>query len=252
MSNKFPQLEWINDDGRLIPVPKVQHYKKGSTTETELTGHDNPFPTTDKAVLEELEQVKAELEAIKNGTLNVNQAGLTDKIDELLAKQNEILERLNEPVDTRLTGSIDELDVVVRGTSLTKKFVNLDKRNLNIEPGQTVVISYYADNGEIWRPSHAYIEIAPPVDSIDEHGRSIILNPFNSYRSIHLGPSASTSEKSYVPIRTKGDEEVANWFQTLVMTDSSGFSARITNNSDGIVNTVLGGMVVEVISDENR
>lgn len=40
----FPQIEWIEVDGRMVPSTKPQHYKKGSSTETELTGHDNPLP----------------------------------------------------------------------------------------------------------------------------------------------------------------------------------------------------------------
>src|SRR5699024_6503933 len=105
--------------------------------------------------------------------------------------------------------------------------------------------TYYANEGEIWKPSHAFIEIAPAAE-VTEENKVIILNPFNSYRSINLGPSKS-GKVDYLSIATKGDEEVRNWFQTLIMTDDSGFSARITNLSDGVINTVLGGMAVEVI-----
>src|SRR5699024_12130331 len=41
---KFPQFKWMEIDGRMVPSIKPQHYKKGSTTETQLTGHDNPLP----------------------------------------------------------------------------------------------------------------------------------------------------------------------------------------------------------------
>lgn len=40
----FPQFEWMEIDGRMVPSVKPQHYKKGSTKATELTGHDNPLP----------------------------------------------------------------------------------------------------------------------------------------------------------------------------------------------------------------
>lgn len=49
---KFPQIEWIEIDGQMWPTTKPQHYKKGSTTETELTGHDNPLPTADYGMTE--------------------------------------------------------------------------------------------------------------------------------------------------------------------------------------------------------
>src|SRR5699024_2929200 len=40
----FPQYDWKILDNTTIPFTKPQHYKKGSTTEVELTGHDNPLP----------------------------------------------------------------------------------------------------------------------------------------------------------------------------------------------------------------
>src|SRR5699024_7706662 len=80
---KFPQLDWVAINGRDTPFTKPQHYKEGSTSETDLTGHDNPLPTTDK-------NVRAELESIK-------------------ATQDKILKRLDEPLDTQLTGSNVEL-----------------------------------------------------------------------------------------------------------------------------------------------
>src|SRR5690625_2274696 len=76
---KFPQLDWVAINGRDTPFTKPQHYKEGSTSETDLTGHDNPLPTTDKSV-------RAELESIK-------------------ATQDKILKRLDEPLDTQVTGS---------------------------------------------------------------------------------------------------------------------------------------------------
>jgi len=76
---RFPQVDWVAVNGRDTPFTKPQHYKEGSTSETDLTGHDNPLPTTDKSV-------RAELESIK-------------------ATQAKILERLDEPLDTQLTGS---------------------------------------------------------------------------------------------------------------------------------------------------
>lgn len=41
---EFPLIEWKNIDSRQVPFTKPQHYKKGSTKETDLTGHDNPLP----------------------------------------------------------------------------------------------------------------------------------------------------------------------------------------------------------------
>src|SRR5690625_5842187 len=85
---KFPQLDWVAINGRDTQITKPQHYKEGSTSETDLTGHDNPLPTTDKSV-------RAELESIK-------------------ATQAKILERLDEPLDTQVTGSIEEDEVFSR------------------------------------------------------------------------------------------------------------------------------------------
>src|SRR5699024_2320052 len=41
---EFPQYDWKILDNTAYPVTKPQHNNKGSTTETELTGHDNPLP----------------------------------------------------------------------------------------------------------------------------------------------------------------------------------------------------------------
>lgn len=49
---KFPQIEFGTVENRLAAFTKPQHYKKGSTTETELTGHDNPLPTADYGMTE--------------------------------------------------------------------------------------------------------------------------------------------------------------------------------------------------------
>src|SRR5690625_3595368 len=49
---EFPQFDFKELDGRQTPFVKPQHYKKGSTTETDLTGHDNPLPTADYGMTE--------------------------------------------------------------------------------------------------------------------------------------------------------------------------------------------------------
>jgi len=89
---RFPQVDWVAVNGRDTPFTKPQHYKEGSTSETDLTGHDNPLPTTDKSV-------RAELESIK-------------------ATQDKILKRLDEPLPTQLTGSNveDAESIPVRST----------------------------------------------------------------------------------------------------------------------------------------
>src|SRR5690625_4122682 len=83
MSKEFPDIAFVNVEGQAVPFTKPQHYKKGSTTETLLTGEDNPLPTKD-------ESVEARLQAIEQ-------------------TQSQILDKLNDTIDTRLTGSIVEL-----------------------------------------------------------------------------------------------------------------------------------------------
>src|SRR5690625_2534971 len=82
MSKEFPDIAFVNVDGQAVPFTKPQHYKKGSTTDTLLTGEDNPLPTKD-------ESVEARLQAIEQ-------------------TQSQILDKLNDTIDTRLTGSIVE------------------------------------------------------------------------------------------------------------------------------------------------
>src|SRR5690625_3539704 len=82
MSKEFPDIAFVNVEGQAVPFTKPQHYKKGSTTDTLLTGEDNPLPTKD-------ESVEARLQAIEQ-------------------TQSQILDKLNDTIDTRLTGSIVE------------------------------------------------------------------------------------------------------------------------------------------------
>src|SRR5690625_3353476 len=106
---RFPQVDWVAVNGRDTPFTKPQHYKEGSTSETDLTGHDNPLPTTDKSV-------RAELESIK-------------------ATQDKILKRLDEPLDTQLTGS-----------NIEQKILDED---LNIEPGGSLSFTVSASPDKI-------------------------------------------------------------------------------------------------------
>lgn len=75
--SQFPIIKWINVDGRRVPFAYPQHEQlDGSFTET---GEKNPLPTKDA-------DLKTELELIK-------------------AQQKQILERLDNPINTQLTGS---------------------------------------------------------------------------------------------------------------------------------------------------
>jgi|SRR5690625_3463628 len=98
---EFPQNEWIEVNERLVPLTKPQHYKKGSTTEVELTGHDNPLPTADYGMTE---------------------SGLW------------IPKRVSDDgaVHTQLTGSIVEEVAIVNGLALTgtsSSYHTIDIRN---------------------------------------------------------------------------------------------------------------------------
>src|SRR5699024_9170130 len=122
----FPQLEWINVDGKLVPSTKPQHYKKGSITETELTGHDNPLPVEDDAVkkavkdlelaLNELDIPDADYTTILNKLDEINASVVDNKIDFpenqkvsddlVLAKLNELEAEIKE-IKTRMDGTFN-------------------------------------------------------------------------------------------------------------------------------------------------
>src|SRR5690625_3466376 len=116
---RFPQVDWVAVNGRDTPFTKPQHYTEGSTSETDSTGHDNPLPTTDKSV-------RAELESIK-------------------ATQAKILERLDEPLDTQLTGSNveDEEAIPVRSTGRMKVVSNLE--NIEFSAGSSVYLRHLSE-----------------------------------------------------------------------------------------------------------
>src|SRR5699024_562496 len=82
---EFPRIHWKSIDGENVPFTEPQHFT-GEGDEVVRTGDNNPLPTKDDGVFDELQTIKEENE-------------------ELRQTQQRILERLDDPVDTRLTGS---------------------------------------------------------------------------------------------------------------------------------------------------
>jgi len=140
MSKEFPDIAFVNVGGQAVPFTKPQHYKKGSTTDTLLTGEDNPLPTKD-------ESVEARLQAIEQ-------------------TQSQILDKLNDTIDTRLTGSNDEyrMPVEIEGSNISysifKDEVVLAGTNLVSDPikfkGTRVALGIRYD-----RASDVKINLAP-------------------------------------------------------------------------------------------
>ena len=82
---EFPRIHWKSIDGENVPFTEPQHFT-GEGDEVVRTGDKNPLPTKDDGVVAELQSIKEENEEIRQ-------------------TQQRILERLDDPLDTRLTGS---------------------------------------------------------------------------------------------------------------------------------------------------
>src|SRR5699024_1170397 len=98
----------------------------GSTTDTLLTGEDNPLPTKD-------ESVEARLQAIEQ-------------------TQSQILDKLNDTIDTRLTGSnveyIQRSDVInpmgAKTIHINDEFDGVTEISIYISTDKTFRMIYYA------------------------------------------------------------------------------------------------------------
>lgn len=107
---KFPIIKYVDVNGRNVPFSYPTHeLKDGNYAKT---GENNPLPTKDS-------DLKTELELIKQ-------------------QQQQILERLNKPLDTQLTGSnVEELYVfegeALNSTSTFIKSVDVSRyKNITI------------------------------------------------------------------------------------------------------------------------
>src|SRR5699024_11489671 len=141
---KFPQLDWVAINGRDTPFTKPQHYKEGSTSETDLTGHDNPLPTTDKSV-------RAELESIK-------------------ATQDKILKRLDEPLDTQVTGSNVEKKVLVERSIYNKNTPNVGFRPPEGSKSMKLELTVHGATGSFESEQGASIYLLSRTDSGGSYG----------------------------------------------------------------------------------
>src|SRR5690625_3976251 len=158
MSKEFPDIAFVNVDGQAVPFTKPQHYKKGSTTDTLLTGEDNPLPTKDEGAVNELKSIKSEIVnkqypnemdvTVKNqidsvkvsnlqqvqdvnvlnpvASVNVNNLptdypdqAVEARLQAIEQTQSQILDKLNDTIDTRLTGSIVEIGAINEYTTIS-------------------------------------------------------------------------------------------------------------------------------------
>ncbi len=111
--SEFPELKWVEVDGRLVPFTYPQHEKEDGSFRR--TGENNNLPTHDKDVKSELELIKSELAESRQ----MNQ---------------QILERLDGTFNTQVTGSNMEDAITVRQTgSLVEE--SLFAPNETIAPG---------------------------------------------------------------------------------------------------------------------
>src|SRR5699024_7438196 len=105
-------------DGSDVIMHEPQHL---DGTEYVNTGTSNPLPTKD-------ESVEARLQAIEQ-------------------TQSQILDKLNDTIDTRLTGSNVAKGIPVQ---VEKDFIEVSVTGNDVEPGKDQIFDVYSKPGEIW------------------------------------------------------------------------------------------------------
>lgn len=132
----------------------------------------------------------------------MNQKLLTqiEKQDEIIAKQQALIDRFNSPIDTQLTGSIVELDVVELGTVSAGATVDVgvyDSGNLD---GLLVWVSTRASGGRAGKFSFRFVHLSDSAHQ-DSHRNQIYTTP-ETLRSYDSDNATQIISKDYVSFKT--------------------------------------------------
>ena len=90
--NKQMKIQWLTVNGRQVPLVLPQYWDEDKQ-EWVVTSEYNPLP------------VKAELNEIEDGKLNVRDVDVKAELELIKQQQQQILQRLDSPIETELTGS---------------------------------------------------------------------------------------------------------------------------------------------------
>lgn len=88
--NTQMHIQWITVNGQSVPLVLPQYWDGEKWV---ISSEQNPLP------------VKAELTEIEDGKLNVRDVDVKAELELMKQQQQQILDRLNQPVQTELTGS---------------------------------------------------------------------------------------------------------------------------------------------------
>lgn len=133
--NTQMHTQWITVNGQSVPLVLPQYWDGEKWV---VSSEQNPLP------------VKAELTEIEDGKLNVRDVDVKAELELMKQQQQQILDRLNQPVQTELTGSIVPLDVNVETVALEEQLTELDAVNgtLNFSDVIKYVDIYNRDSTE--------------------------------------------------------------------------------------------------------
>lgn len=179
---EFPQVHWKTIGRDNVPFSKPQHYKKGSETDTELTGHDNPFP-------------------VANYTMNDSGIWLPVSKDDPMPTQltgsnvEEVLSFDKNPEVELSPGS--EFDILEQDLYSVEKFKGSVRfYETTSEGGVDVIVRYY-------------------IDGIFMGGESIDLNRFST-RNFGFSSETVYSDTIKISVVNKKDEPI-NLYAYMVL-----------------------------------
>src|SRR5699024_1085321 len=193
---EFPRIHWKSIDGENVPFTEPQHFT-GEGDEVVRTGDKNPLPTKDDGVVAELQSIKEENEEIRQ-------------------TQQRILERLDDPLDTRLTGSNVEQDVNVKNYPDTQKVEVTNQQEIpSVE-----FPSDYPDSKASERLGVIEQQQAKILDRLNNEEGLPIINQGNSF-GVNLLDEGEIGARSSKTVATSRDLDLSGVTQLTVYVASS-------------------------------
>jgi hypothetical protein len=204
------KVQWITVGGQQIPAFRPQYWDE-ELEDWRVSSRLYPLPVADKDVLEQMQALNAQQEEIDakmqqlvagQSTVNVenfpevqdvSDAAVLSAVQELRqenaeikAGQSEILERLNQPIDTQLTGSIEELyHSAVENVTITpgSSYKIVDDQNREDIKEIRGIIRWAFSSMRNWRFTINYVrnngqlQIVRTTHSIDFESQEALIKP---------------------------------------------------------------------------
>lgn len=180
---------------------------------------------------------------------NVKDVGVSAELAEIKRTQADILERLDRPIDTQVTGSNVEDGILVKPN---KNFIEVEVAGNDVEPGKDQVFDVYSKPGEIWTLKRFGYFAYRNTDSTGKHliwiyhGESqsdsnFIMSIEGESKQFMRGTIPGRRQQAYTGDVTPSDiyEMVETIRDTSVLSNSLPIKIRYRNQGDQTVRTPI-------------